>query len=404
LENKVNAIEPDEAQCRPSPPPSAEAELEALRVKYRLVEESLRESQVKLAGILAIAHEAIIAVDEQQRITLFNKGAETIFGYTAAEMIGRPLELLLPARYRAIHYHYVSDFAISGESARLMDVRGEVIGRRKDGREFPAEASISKIEANNEITLMVVLRDITERKQAEIKQQNLIEELNAFAHTVSHDLNAPLGLITAYAYLLKEEARLPDEQHHYLNAIIRSSHKMNNIINELQLLAGVRKAQVALTPLNMARIVAEAQQRLTYMIEEYGAQINSPEDWPAALGYAPWVEQVWVNYISNAIRYGGQPPRLRLGSTVRSDGFIRFWVRDNGPGLSPEAQRGLFKPFIQFDQVRAQGHGLGLSIVQRIIERLGGQVGVESEGLSGQGCTFFFTLQQAGPPADLLNE
>jgi len=397
----VNGIKDNEAARDAA---AAEAELERLRVKYRLAEQALRESQVKLAGILAIAHEAIIAVDEQQRITLFNKGAETIFGYTTAEIIGRPLELLLPDRYRAVHHHYVADFAGSPETARLMDLRGNVVGRRKDGREFPAEASISKIETNDGITLMVVLRDISERREAELKQQNLIEELDAFAHTVSHDLKAPLSLVTAYAHLLKEEARLPDEHHHYLNAMIRSSRKMNNIIDELQLLAGVRKARVELKPLNMARIVAEAQQRLVHLIEEYEAQITAPEDWPAALGYAPWVEQVWVNYISNAIQYGGQPPRLRLGATFRSDGFIRFWARDNGPGLTPEVQRDLFKPFMQFDQVRAQGYGLGLSIVRRIIERLGGQVGVESEGISGQGCTFFFTLRQAGSPPDMLDE
>jgi PAS domain S-box-containing protein len=396
----VNGIKDNEAARNAA----AGAELEALRVKYRLAEQALRESQVKLAGILAIAHEAIIAVDEQQRITLFNKGAETIFGYTTAEVIGRPLELLLPDRYKAVHHHYVADFAASNVTARMMEVRGDVVGRRKDGQEFPAEASISKIETTDGMTLMVVLRDITERREAELKQQNMIEELDAFAHTVSHDLKAPLSLVTAYAYLLREEARLPDEQHHYLNAIIRSSRKMNNIIDELQLLAGVRKARVELKPLNMARIVAEAQQRLIHMIEEYEAQITTPENWPASLGYAPWVEQIWVNYISNAIQHGGQPPRLRLGATFRSDGFIRFWVRDNGPGLTPEAQAHVFQPFIQFNQVRAQGYGLGLSIVQRIVERLDGQVGVESEGISGQGCTFFFTLRQAGPPSDMLDD
>jgi PAS domain S-box-containing protein len=383
---------------------SLETELEALRIKYQQSQQALLESQVKLAGILSIAHEAIIAVDGEQRITLFNKGAETIFGYTALELIGRPLDVLLPARYIAPHRRRVAEFAASAETARLMDVRDEIVGRRKNGEEFPAEASISKIDAGDDLTLMVVLRDITERKQAEAGQKKLIEELNAFGHTVAHDLRAPLGLITGYAHLLKEEARLPDEHHHYLNAIIRGSHKMNNMIDELQLLAGIRKARVELKPLNMARIVAEAMQRLEYMIEEAQAQISQPEDWPVALGYAPWVEQVWVNYISNGIKYGGHPPRLRLGATARSDGTIRFWVRDNGPGLPPEVQANLFKPFTRLDQVRAQGHGLGLSIVRRIVNRLGGQAGLESEGLPGQGATFFFTLKEAGPPPDRLDE
>jgi signal transduction histidine kinase len=142
----------------------------------------------------------------------------------------------------------------------------------------------------------------------------------------------------------------------------------------------------------MGRIVSEAQQRLTYMIREYEAELILPGRWPEALGYAPWVEQVWANYMSNAIKYGGIPPRLQLGATERSDGAVRFWIRDNGPGLSAEEQAQLFTPFTRLDQARATGHGLGLSIVRRIVTRLGGQVGVESEGVSGQGSTFYFTL------------
>ena len=118
-----------------------------------------------------------------------------------------------------------------------------------------------------------------------------------------------------------------------------------------------------------------------------------PDDWPSALGYAPWIEEVWINYISNAIKYGGQPPRVELGAEKQADNTVRFWVRDNGPGLSPEDQARLFTPFEQL-QVRAKGHGLGLSIVQRILEKMDGQVGVESE--EGKGSLFYFVL--AGAP------
>ena len=117
-----------------------------------------------------------------------------------------------------------------------------------------------------------------------------------------------------------------------------------------------------------------------------------PDDWPVAVGYASWVEEVWANYISNGLKYGGQPPRLKLGATEQADGMVRFWVQDNGPGLEPDAQAKLFVPFTQLDQIRVAGHGLGLSIVRRIVEKLGGQVGVESKGIPGQGCLFFFTL------------
>jgi signal transduction histidine kinase len=109
----------------------------------------------------------------------------------------------------------------------------------------------------------------------------------------------------------------------------------------------------------------------------------------AALGYAGWVEEVWVNYISNAIKYGNKPPRVELGATPQPDGMIRFWVRDNGPGLSPEQQAKLFTPFTQLSPIRATGYGLGLSIVARIMDKLGGQVGVESEGIAGRGSLFY---------------
>jgi signal transduction histidine kinase len=130
------------------------------------------------------------------------------------------------------------------------------------------------------------------------------------------------------------------------------------------------------------------------MIAEHQAEIILPVEWPVALGHAPWIEEVWVNYLSNGIKYGGKPPSLRLGASTM-DGMARFWVQDNGPGLSPVEQARLFTEFTQLSQVEIRGHGLGLAIVRRIVEKLGGQVGVESPGVPGDGCTFFFTLPQA---------
>ena len=151
-----------------------------------------------------------------------------------------------------------------------------------------------------------------------------------------------------------------------------------------------------MVPLDMGGIVAEALQRLNQMIEEHHAQIVLPPSWPSALGHAPWMEEVWVNYISNAIKYGGQPPRVELGAKTLEDGNVLFGVRDNGRGLSAEDQSRLFTPFTRLDQVSTKGHGLGLSIVRRIIEKMGGQVGVDSE--IGRGSVFYFTLP-AVPPA-----
>jgi signal transduction histidine kinase len=128
------------------------------------------------------------------------------------------------------------------------------------------------------------------------------------------------------------------------------------------------------------------------MISEYQGEIelSSRPAWPMVLGYAPWLQEVWANYLSNGLKYGGWPPRLTLGAAPQSNGMIRFWVQDNGPGLTPEAQGLLFTEFTRLEELRAEGHGLGLSIVRRIVEKLGGEVGVEST--LGQGSVFYFTL------------
>ena len=132
----------------------------------RLVEEAMRAAKARFEGILEIAEDAIISVGSDQRILLFNKGAEKVFGYAQAEVIGKPIDVLLPQRFNHAHMEHIREFGKSAEISRLMAQRREVFGRRKDGREFPAEASISKLDLGGEVVFTVILRDITERKRA----------------------------------------------------------------------------------------------------------------------------------------------------------------------------------------------------------------------------------------------
>lgn len=223
------------------------------------------------------------------------------------------------------------------------------------------------------------------------------EERESFTHMVAHDLQAPLATVIGFASALTEyhHTMTQEELQHYLQAMTRSARLMNNIIEELLLLAGVDRSEVKLYDLDMADIVAKSQQRLVHMIEEYKAEVVVPDVWPAALGHAPWVEEVWVNYISQAIKYGSQPLRLELGGSNGTEGMIRFWVRANGPGIPEQEQAQLFAPLTQPDKIRATGRGLGLSIVKRIVEKLGGQVWVDSEEITGRGSVFNFSLPQA---------
>ena len=154
--------------------------------------------------------------------------------------------------------------------------------------------------------------------------------------------------------------------------------------------AHVRQAEVPRVPIDTRAIAEEAVQRLRSLVDERQAEIFLEDSWPSPIGHAPWVEEIWANYISNAIKYGGRPPRVELGATVQPDGQVAFWVRDNGAGIPAEDQVRLFQPFTRLQESHATGHGLGLSIVARIVDRLDGSVGVEST--VGQGSTFRFTL------------
>ncbi len=246
---------------------------------------------------------------------------------------------------------------------------------------------------NTHLTISQLQQDL----QAQIAAKDkLIAELDAFAHTVAHDLKTPLTSMVNYCQMLLHlhlmNVATPEQTLSSLKDVEQLSRKTINIVDELLLLSSVRKQAVILQPVDMTDTMQQVRQRLAPIIEEFAADIQQPTAWPLAMGYAPWVEEVWVNYVSNGIKYGGRPPHLELGATPQADGFVRFWVKDNGRGLTSEAQSKLFAEFSRLAGVAGEGHGLGLSIVRRIAEKLGGQVGVESA--VGQGSTFYFTLPQ----------
>jgi two-component system, sensor histidine kinase and response regulator len=280
-----------------------------------------------------------------------------------------------------------NEAAAAGVGAYLIKpVRGRDLTRAI----MVAQARFREVQALSEMNL-------------ELTTQN--QDLGAFAHTVAHDLKNALTPLVGLANLLGEDLhRTPvAKAQEQLDVIAAEGKKLGRMVDDLLLLAEVRDRDLAPTPLDMGAIVIEAQARVAHLVEELDAEILVATDWPRVLGYSLWVVEVWVNYLSNALKYGGSPPHVAIGWDLIAPGngtaepspppAYRFWVRDNGCGLTEEDQGLLFSPFVQLSPGDSQGYGLGLSIVSRIVRKLGGEVGVEST--PDHGCTFWFTLRGA---------
>jgi signal transduction histidine kinase/CheY-like chemotaxis protein len=361
-------------------------------------EQALRQNEGLLRTIAANypAYLSIVEKGENDLVVGFTSGKqferEDLY---PDDFVGLTVEEVFGGQASIVREHYLKAFDGEEVSFRL-----SINNQHQSYRVVPLydeSGQVQKILAVVEdVTARTLAEDALRQRSAELQARN--EELDAFAHTVAHDLQNPLGLIIGFADLLEERyTTLPvEDMVRGLRAIVRSGRKMSKIIHELLLLSSVRGIDVDVQPLEMAHIVTEARLRLDELIREHQAEIVLPDIWPEALGHAPWIEEVWVNYLSNAIKYGGCPPCMELGATVQTDGStqpaVRFWIRDNGLGLTSDERAQLFVPFTRLAQGKAEGHGLGLSIVRRIVEKLGGEVGVESDGIPGQGSLFFFTL------------
>jgi signal transduction histidine kinase len=283
-----------------------------------------------------------------------------------------------------------TQIAVAVDNARLFDQEQQ---RAIEMAELYEEAEAARTAVEQSAHAVELANQALAENILELQYRNA--ELDAFAHTVAHDLKNPLGVLIGYTeWLIYKFADLPQEEaKQYLSIVMEKGRKIKDITDSLLLLATTRREDVDIIPLPMDIIMTEVQSRVSTDAEQKQAQIIWPESWPMALGYAPWVEEVWVNYVGNALKYGGDPPIIALGADMTAQGKIRYWVKDNGAGLTEEQQEKLFTPFTRLHVGRADGHGLGLSIVQRIIEQLGGEVGVES--VFGEGSTFFFTLPAA---------
>jgi len=350
----------------------------------------LFQRDVTIRTLLESLAEGVVIIDNAATIVLINKQTEKLFGYKKEEIVGHPLNILLPDNFHRAHPKHVTGF-FKKPKIRPMGLEKELAARHKNGHNFPVEISLSHLETANGNLAMAFITDITLRKEAINNLQSRNEELDTFAHTVAHELRGSLATLIGYTELLNDhDVNLNEEEtRESIDKIRRIGWKLSEVVDELLLLSSVRKEDVTVTPLDMLSLINDATFRLSHKIEECGAEITLAKEFPTALGYAPWVEEVWFNYISNAVKYGGTPPKITLGGELLENGFARFWVKDNGPGLCQAEKAQLFVPY-SLRENDADSNGLGLSIVKRIVEKLNGYVGVTSE--VNEGSLFNFTL------------
>jgi signal transduction histidine kinase len=229
----------------------------------------------------------------------------------------------------------------------------------------------------------------------ELRQTN--SSLKAFAHSVAHDLKVPVGEMYSFAEILKDVYRnkLDEQGQQSIDFIFNSGAKAVEIIDSLLMLAVTQREDVQLEILNMDEIIANVKNSVESMRVKHHASLLIPNDLPTAYGYQSWVEQIFTNYLTNAIKYGGTPPIIQVKAEIIGN-HVRYSVTDNGSGMSTEDAAKIFGEATRLDQHRKiKGHGFGLSIVQQIVEKLEGECGVKIE--IGKGSTFWFTLPMLSP-------
>lgn len=230
-------------------------------------------------------------------------------------------------------------------------------------------------------------------KSEDLAQKNA--ELEAYAHTIAHSLKTPLAAASRFLEILQKfkSEGLNDDQRHLAQQATSALSMTGSAVDALLMLSTVSQRNVEVHELDMDALVGQAMSQLEDLRAGSRARIKLPRSWPRALGYGPWIGEVWLNLLSNALKYGGVPPDIEVGGALHA-GMVRFWVRDNGTTLSDSQRARVFIPFTRLQQDRAAGHGLGLATVQRIVARLGGSVGASARQHGGN--EFYFSLPAAG--------
>jgi PAS domain S-box-containing protein len=377
------------------------------------------QAESKFYRLLEAAPDAIVIVDADGRIAMVNQQAERVFGYERAELLGQPIEILLPEQFRAAHVGHRQTYSAAPQT-RPMGIGLELYGRRKDGHTFPVEISLSPLESGEELLITSIIRDVTDRKQAEdrlretanalahltVELQRSNAELEQFAYVASHDLQEPLRMVASYTQLLRRryQGKLDSDADEFIAYAVDGAVRMQQLINDLLIYSRVGRQGPSFESVDTAQLFEQTVVDLAAAIEESGAVVSRGE-LPVVIGDPVQLSQLFLNLIGNAIKFSKPTPRTEASGQVeaatrpacvhvaaeRRPGEWVFSVQDNGIGIEPEYQERIFVIFQRLhNREEYPGTGMGLAICKKIVERHGGRIWLDSR--PGEGSTFFVSL------------
>ena len=362
-----------------------------------------------LRQTVTIASDAIICTDSEQRITFFNDGARSIFGYDSEEVLGKPLAMLLPERFRSIHERHLREFGRAAVAARSMGERREISGVRKGGEEFPAEAAIAHVQTADGLSYSVVLRDVTERRRIEAMNAQLVRDLQTAVSArddmlgiVSHDLRNPVNavrmLATAILRVGGDDGISADVLAHATTMRL-AADQMDSLIQDLLDVSRIEAGRLLLHPqlATVDDLITTTLATLAPLAQEQGVVLvkNIAERSSAVDVDGDRILQVLSNLVGNGIKYTPRGGRVIVSADLNAED-VRISVTDTGIGIAPDDLPHVFDRFWQSRRKARSGAGLGLTIARGIVRAHGGRIWLDSA--PGTGTAVHFTLPLAGAP------